>query len=103
LAPLLENDLVRDFEAIITREDSYASKPSPEGMVECLRRMDVRPDCGLAVGDSPMDIRAGKRAGALTIGVLSGIANREQLEAEEPTLIIDDVGQIPWVLSGNDG
>jgi len=101
LQPLEERNLLRYFQAVITREDRYASKPSPEGMLECLNRMGVSPDCALAVGDSPLDVRAGKGAGALTIGVLSGIGSREQLEAEEPTRIIDDVNQLMVVLSGD--
>jgi phosphoglycolate phosphatase-like HAD superfamily hydrolase len=41
-----------------------------------------------------LDIRAGKAAGTLTIGVLSGIGNQVQLEAEAPTAIIKDISQL---------
>jgi phosphoglycolate phosphatase-like HAD superfamily hydrolase len=101
LLPLSENNLIQYFEAIITREDSFALKPSPEGMLECLSRIGISPDCALMVGDSPLDIRAGRTAGVLTIAVLSGIASRGQLEAEAPTAIIDDVSQLTGLLSGN--
>jgi len=98
LLPLEENGLIRYFDAVITREDGYKVKPSPDGVLACLMLMDVDPAHALTVGDSPLDIRAGKEAGALTIGVLSGIATREQLEAEAPTLIIDGVGVMAAVL-----
>jgi HAD superfamily hydrolase (TIGR01549 family) len=94
LLPLERNGLVPYFAAVITREDGYTVKPAPDGMLACLKLMNVVPAQALAVGDSPLDIRAGKEAGALTIGVLSGIATREQLEAENPALIIDSVGKL---------
>jgi HAD superfamily hydrolase (TIGR01509 family) len=100
LQPLVKHNLIRHFQAIITREDRYARKPSAEGMLECLHRMGISPDCALTVGDSPLDVQAGKRAEILTIGVLSGISSRELLEAEEPTLILDGVSQLPGVVTG---
>lgn len=101
LLPLSENNLIQYFEAIITREDSFAPKPSPEGMLECLSRMGISPDCALTVGDSPLDIRAGKMVGMLTIAVLSGIASRGLLETEEPTAIINDISELTRLLWGN--
>jgi HAD superfamily hydrolase (TIGR01509 family) len=97
--PLHDHSLVHYFKAIVTREDGLQLKPAPDSIIECLRRMEVDPEKALTVGDTPMDIRAGKAAGTLTIGVLSGIGNREQLEAETPTIIIDGVRQILSVLS----
>ena len=98
LLPLEKNGLIACFAAVISREDGYAAKPAPDGVLACLNLMNVDPAHALTVGDSPLDIRAGKEAGALTIGVLSGIATREQLEAEAPTLIIDSVGGLTAVL-----
>ncbi|MEW6668948.1 MAG: HAD family hydrolase [Thermodesulfobacteriota bacterium] len=100
LEPLARRDLLRNFQPIITREDKYGLKPSPEGMLECLRRMGISPEGGLTVGDSPLDLQAGRRAGVLTIGVLSGIGSRELLEAEGPTLILENVSQLPEVVTG---
>jgi pyrophosphatase PpaX len=101
LQPLVKHNLIQHFQSIITREDKYARKPSPECMLACLHRMDIAPDCALTVGDSPLDLQAGKSAGILTIGVLSGIGSRELLAAEEPTLILDAVSQLPGVMTGS--
>ena len=68
-------------------------------MLECLRRMNVHPHQAVTVGDSPLDIRAGKESGALTVGVLSGIGSHDKLEAEKPTFIIEGVPQILSVLN----
>jgi len=96
--PLHDHSLFHYFKAVVTREDGLQLKPAPDGIIECLRRMEVDPGKAVTVGDTPMDIQAGKAAGTLTIGVLSGIGNREQLEAENPTVIIDGVAQILSVL-----
>jgi HAD superfamily hydrolase (TIGR01509 family) len=92
--PLYHHALSQYFVAIITRDDGFPLKPAPDGILECLRRMEVSPDHAIIVGDSPLDIRAGKTAGLLTIGVLSGVGSQTQLEAEAPTAIIKHVSQL---------
>jgi phosphoglycolate phosphatase-like HAD superfamily hydrolase len=56
--------------------------------------MNIQPSHAITIGDTPLDIRAGKAAGTLTIGVLSGIGTQVQLEAEAPTAIIKDISQL---------
>jgi HAD superfamily hydrolase (TIGR01509 family) len=97
--PLYHHALSQYFIAIITREDGFLPKPAPDGILECLRRMEVSSDHAIIVGDSPLDIRAGKTAGSLTIGVLSGIGSQAQLETEAPTAIIKHVSQLLSLLN----
>lgn len=94
IRPLRSPSLAHYFEVFISRDDGLPPKPKPDSILECLNRMEVDPDHALTVGDTALDIRAGKAAGTLTIGVLSGIANRTQLEAEGPTAIIEGVGDL---------
>jgi len=54
----------------------------------------------LIVGDTEVDIRAGKAVGIKTVAVLSGIRDREALEAEAPDAIVDDLHSLEEVLSG---
>jgi phosphoglycolate phosphatase len=92
--PLYDHSLSHYFEVIMTREEGFSPKPEPDGILECLRRMKVQPDHAITIGDTPLDIRAGKVAGTLTIGVLSGVGTQAQLEAEAPTAIIIDISQL---------
>jgi len=87
------------FRVILTREEGFPQKPAPDGILECLRRMKVEPSHAITIGDTPLDVRAGKAAGTLTIGVLSGIGTREQLEAENPTAIIKDISEVLSLLN----
>jgi phosphoglycolate phosphatase len=50
------------------------------------------------VGDSVVDIQAGKFAGAKTIAVLTGLFSRKELEKNKPDFIIKDVNSLPDVL-----
>jgi HAD superfamily hydrolase (TIGR01509 family) len=99
LRPLLSYSLMRYFAATVTRDDGFPRKPEPGGILECLKRMEISPRNALMVGDSLLDIRAGKDAGTLTIGVLSGLASRRQFQAEEPTALVEDVTQVLSVLN----
>jgi HAD superfamily hydrolase (TIGR01509 family) len=92
--PLYNHSLSHYFKVMITREEGFSPKPEPDGILECLRRMKVQPSHAITIGDTPLDIRAGRAAGTLTIGVLSGIGTQAQLEAEGPTAIIKDISQL---------
>lgn len=97
--PLYHHSLSHYFRVILTREEGFPPKPEPDGILECLRRMKVEPSRAITIGDTPLDVRAGKAAGTLTIGVLSGIGTREQLEAEKPTAIIKDISEVLSLLN----
>jgi len=98
VGPLYQHSLSHYFRVIMTHEDGFLSKPAPDAILECLKRAEIHPGHGLTIGDSPLDIRAGKAAGTLTIGVLSGIGSRAQIEAEEPTAILEGVIDLPSIL-----
>jgi AHBA synthesis associated protein len=83
------------FEAVVTAADTTNPKPSPEAIIECARRLGLKPSFCVVVGDSVIDLRAGKNAGTQTVAVLSGIFSREELQQEGPDLILDSVKKLP--------
>ncbi len=97
--PLHRHSISNYFRVILTREEGFPLKPEPGGILECLRRMEVEASHAIVIGDTPLDVRAGKAAGTLTIGVLSGIGTREQLEPDEPTAIIKNVSEMLSLLN----
>jgi len=52
----------------------------------------------MIVGDTETDIRCGKEMGVRTVGVLSGLRNKQFIEAERPDIIIRDVSKLEEVL-----
>ena len=91
LVELKSFGLAKYFEVVLTTLDTQKPKPSPEALVECARRLGVELNECVVVGDSVVDMEAGKRARAKTVAVLSGIFSREELEAENPDLILESV------------
>jgi len=92
---LLRLRLMEYFKAVVTALDVKKPKPFPDALLIAVERLGVRiQDCAI-VGDSIVDIQAGKSAGAKTIAVLSGLFSREELKKEKPDLIIKDINFLP--------
>ncbi|MGH2731399.1 MAG: HAD family hydrolase [Actinomycetota bacterium] len=56
-----------------------------------------RPDA-VVVGDTEVDIRAGKSLGLTTVAVLSGLRSSELLAAESPDFTLKGIGELPSTL-----
>ncbi len=65
-------EYARYFDDIITREDDFEPKPSPEAIFHLLSKYGVRGDECLVVGDYDYDIIAGKKAGCITVRIGNG-------------------------------
>ena len=93
--PFLDRWGVRHlFGGIVGREDVEIRKPHPEPVLKCLGHLGLAPQETLYIGDSPIDIQAGKAAGAYTIGVLTGTSPRDILHLESPDHILDTVADL---------
>jgi phosphoglycolate phosphatase len=91
--------LAKHVQKIVTSRDTLKPKPSPEALIKCAEYLHVKiRDCAV-VGDSIIDIKAGKNAGAQTVAVLTGIFSREELETEKPDLILQNVKELPEFLA----
>lgn len=60
---LKAHKLLQSFEAIVCQEDTEFHKPSPEPLLECVKRLQMEPDQVLYVGDSGVDMECAKNAG----------------------------------------
>ncbi len=90
--------LAQFFQYVVTALDTYKPKPSPEALIKTVKQLDINIcDC-VIVGDSVIDVRAGKSAGSFTVAVLSGLFAREELAREKPDLVLKDVTELPFYL-----
>jgi N-acetyl-D-muramate 6-phosphate phosphatase len=80
MAFLEEHNLRDFFQVIVTRNTCRLTKPSPEPILYACVQMRVAPRNCLMIGDTTVDIHAGRNAGAQTVGVLCGFGEREELE-----------------------
>ncbi|MDJ0912197.1 MAG: HAD family hydrolase [Desulfobacterales bacterium] len=94
LIPLARRGLKEALAAVIAIEDAPKKKPFPDPLMVCASQLGVPPQRCLYVGDSRIDIQAGKAAGMLTIGVLTGLDDRDTLMRETPMMILDSVADL---------
>jgi HAD superfamily hydrolase (TIGR01509 family) len=77
--PLRRSGLLELFEFVLTAADVQQPKPHPEGVLQCLKELDVAAKAAAYVGDSSPDMRAARAAGVAPVGVLSGAGNSASL------------------------
>ena len=97
--PFLDRWGVRHlFSGIVGREDVRARKPDPEPIRKCLARLNLEAKDALYVGDSPIDVDAGKAAGTYTVGVLTGTSDYRVMRPHQPDHILPDMSGLPHIL-----
>lgn len=82
------------FDAVVTGYEVEKHKPAPDIVLEAAKRLGVEPKQCIVVGDSLVDVQAGKRAGAFTVALLSNTYERKLLEDTKPTIIIEGLQEI---------
>lgn len=93
-------DLVKYFDAVVTGLSAAHTKPFPDPIYMAAEKMGVKADECLMVGDTTVDIRAGKAAGAQTVGVLCGFGEEEELRQMGADLILSNTHMVAEVLNG---
>ncbi len=84
---------------IIGFDSGHGAKPDPGPLLAFCKAVDLKPSRVAMVGDSTHDLVAGRRAGMQTIGVLTGMAGKEEL-APYADVVFPDIGHIPdWLTS----
>jgi HAD superfamily hydrolase (TIGR01509 family) len=96
--PLEEQGLLEHFEVVVTAADVKERKPHPEGLLRCLDALGVAPEAAAYVGDSMLDMAAGRAAGMLAIGVLSGAGTSAELAEAGAHRLVPDQGALPGLL-----
>lgn len=83
---LARNPLPHDV--LLTRDDVLYVKPDPRHLLAALERLGVPPEEAVMCGDHPMDVLAGQRIGARTVGVLPDGAGADYFAQARPDLVI---------------
>jgi HAD superfamily hydrolase (TIGR01509 family) len=87
---------------VVARGDVVRAKPEPDLFLACAQRLRVDPKDCYVVGDAVWDLLAARRAGMLSVGVLSGGYGEDELtragafrvyrDAEELRSSLDELG-----------
>ncbi len=96
---LLEKHGVHRFiKTVVTKPDVSRNKPAPDMVIECAKRLGFPPENCMYVGDSPLDVKAGKAAGMITVAIPTEVSNMETLKQEKPDFIIEKMGKLTSIL-----
>jgi N-acetyl-D-muramate 6-phosphate phosphatase len=91
---LQEFDLTKYFDVIVSALSARHTKPYPEPIQLAAQKMGVAPEACLMTGDTTVDIRAGKAAGAQTVAVLCGFGEEPELRNAGADLILPSTAQL---------
>jgi phosphoglycolate phosphatase len=100
MAFLNEHQLESYFKVVATAQTVQRTKPHPAPLAWCAAQLSLPISNCLMVGDTTVDIQAGKRAGAQTVGVLCGFGEEGELRQAGADAILIDIQQLPILLRG---
>jgi HAD superfamily hydrolase (TIGR01549 family) len=89
---LAQYNLASLFKVVITRDEVKLLKPHPAPVNLAAKRLGLLPAQCVMIGDTTVDVRSAKAAGALMIGVLSGFGSAEDLNSAD--LVIPSVASL---------
>lgn len=88
-----------DYEVKHLFQEITGSIPNKEDAIEeIIKRNNFDPEETAYVGDMPHDIKAGKKAGVITVGISWGYKPADILAEEDPDYIINDIEELKSVL-----
>jgi HAD superfamily hydrolase (TIGR01509 family) len=90
---------------VVDRGDVRRAKPAPDLFLQCQERLGVPPSDCYVIGDAVWDLLAARRAGMLSVGLLSGGYGEDELvragafrvyqDAAELRGSLDELGVVP--------
>ena len=88
------------FGAIIGGDSTPEKKPHPLPVIRAIEALGAAPAEAILVGDSEVDVEAGRRAGVRTCAVSYGYGSREEIAGARPDHVIARLPDLIGLLSG---
>lgn len=95
---LKQYDLLPYFDVVVTALTAEHTKPYPDPIIHAAQVMGVSPENCLMIGDTTVDMRAGKAAGAQIVGVLCGFGEEAELHNHGADLILKTTASLGKIL-----
>ena len=100
VAHLKSANILDLFDLVMGSDSGFGFKPGEGMLLEFCSRFKLDRSKVFMVGDSTHDLLAGKAANMRTIGVLTGIAKRDEL-MKYTDIVLNHIGEIPDFLISN--
>jgi beta-phosphoglucomutase len=85
------NGIADCFDTVLTVEAVSHSKPDPEIFLKTAEQLKAKPQECVVVEDSIFGVKAAKSGGMSCIAVTTGVYSMQELEKENPDLIVDSL------------
>ena len=82
------------FDIVIGFSENFPRKPDPSSTKYAMEHLQISPKECIYVGDTDVDMKTGKGAGAYTVGVLWGFRGRTELENHGADRIISHPSEL---------
>ena len=86
------------FDTLVTRESTWRLKPHPAPVRHAAQLLGLPVERCVMVGDTTVDVRAARRAGAWAVGVLCGFGERRELERAGAHVILEHTSLLSSLL-----
>ena len=86
------------FQKVIGGDNVQNKKPHPQAVEVILKDLSVKPENAVFVGDSKIDIEAGKNAGIAACGAVYGFRGREELVNAGADFLIENIEELKKIL-----
>jgi len=93
-----QHDLVGVFETLVTRESTWRLKPHPAPIRHAAQLLGVPVERCVMVGDTTVDVKSARRAGAWAVAALCGFGEREELERAGAHVILEHTSHLSSLL-----
>ena len=90
--------LTEYFDVIVTGQSAEHTKPYPDPILFAAQKMGVKPEECLMIGDTTVDMRAGKSAGTQLVGVLCGFGEEPELRKMGADVILNNTPELVELL-----
>lgn len=91
-------DLSSHFQCVVSGRTCWRTKPHPAPVLWAAHHLGMPPSACLMVGDTTVDIDAGRAAGAQTAGVLCGFGTIDDLTAAGADLVLVSTADLAALL-----
>jgi len=95
---LREFSLTQIFHVRVCAGDTAEKKPHPQPLQVALKKMKLRAEECVYVGDTPQDMEMARAAGVRAIAVLGPFPTEKQLRAAMPEFLLEDLRELPALL-----
>lgn len=94
-------DLQGFFDIVVTRNDGLRLKPYPDGIMWVMSKAGSIGERTLFVGDSPIDVKAGKEAGVVVAILKNSFFSSLGDFEVEPDYLLDHLSDVLFIIRGS--